>query len=104
MLKVTDVEIRQCVIDKAMQGTIRAVRVLVDQSRDEVRGKGDDKSLQKRTYYCLHDQNTILSEPLPPGNPAGLRSRINGKIRYNYGFLLVSFFKDVYLLKLTLGI
>lgn len=47
-LEVTDVEVRQSVIDETMHGPIRAVLVLVDQTRYEVRGEGDDKSLRVR--------------------------------------------------------
>lgn len=44
-LEVTDVEKRQSVIDEAMHGAVRAVRVLVDQPWDEVRCEGDDEGL-----------------------------------------------------------
>lgn len=48
MLEVTDVEVRQSVIDKTVHGAIRAVHVLVEQPWDEVRGEGDDKGLGDR--------------------------------------------------------
>lgn len=47
-LKVTDVEVRQGVIDEAVHGAVRAVHVLVDEPWDEVRGEGDDKGLEER--------------------------------------------------------
>lgn len=53
-LEVTDVEVRQSVIDEAMHGAVGAVHVLVDQPWDEVRGKGDDKGLGDRELLiCL---------------------------------------------------
>lgn len=47
-LEVTDVEVRQGVIDKAVHGAVRAVHVLVDQPWDEVRGEGDYEGLRDR--------------------------------------------------------
>ena len=47
-LKVTDIEVRQSVIDKAVHGAVRAVHVLVDEPWDEVGGEGDDKGLRDR--------------------------------------------------------
>lgn len=45
-LEVTDVEVGQGVINKAVHGAVRAVHVLIDQPRDEVRSEGDDKGLR----------------------------------------------------------
>lgn len=44
-LKVSDIEVGESVIDKAMHCSVGAVHVLIDQSRDEVRSEGDDKCL-----------------------------------------------------------
>lgn len=50
-------------INKAVHGPIRTVRVLVDQPRDEVRGESDDKSLMNRMAhqlgYCKQDNNIL---------------------------------------------
>lgn len=51
-------------IDEAVHGAVGAVRVLVDQTRDEVRGEGDDKSLVNRMAhqlgYCKQDNNSLF--------------------------------------------
>lgn len=62
-LKVASVEVGECVVDKSMHGAVRAVHILVDHPRDEVRRKGDDKCLEERaniyrwTFSSLHLQN-----------------------------------------------
>lgn len=53
-LEVTDIEVRQSVIDEAVHAAVGAVLVLVDQPRDEVRGEGDDKCLRKRKRTLTH--------------------------------------------------
>lgn len=45
ILEMADIKIGQSMVDKSMHGTIRAVHVLVDHPRDEVRGEGDNKCL-----------------------------------------------------------
>lgn len=53
-LEVADVEVGQRVIDEAVHGAVRAVHVLVDQPRDEVRRKGDDEGLKvHRNAYVM---------------------------------------------------
>lgn len=52
-LKVTDVEVRQSVIDEAMHGAVGAVHVLVDEPWDEVRSEGDDKSLRDTKLFII---------------------------------------------------
>lgn len=57
-LKVTDIEVGERVIDKAMHCSIGAVHVLVDESWDEVGGKSDDKRLRDKAGladHCIHE-------------------------------------------------
>lgn len=51
-LKVTDIEVGERVIHKAMHRSIGAVGVLVHQSWDEVGGKSDDKCLRDKFMKC----------------------------------------------------
>lgn len=44
-LKITDIEVGETVLDEAVHGSVSAVRVLVDQPRDEVGGESDHKRL-----------------------------------------------------------
>lgn len=53
-LKVTDIKVGERVIDKAMHCSIGAVRVLVDESWDEVGGKSDDKRLRDKAALVDH--------------------------------------------------
>lgn len=51
-LKVTDIEVRQSVIDEAVHGAVRAVHVLVDEPWDEVGGEGNDKGINDDCYLA----------------------------------------------------
>lgn len=53
-LKVTDIEVGERVIDKAMHSSVGAVHVLVDESWDEVGGKSDDKRLRDKAGLVGH--------------------------------------------------
>lgn len=53
-LKVTDVEVGERVIDKAVHCAIGAVRVLVDESWDEVGGESDDERLRDKAALVGH--------------------------------------------------
>ncbi len=53
-LEVTDVKVRQRVIDKAMHAAVRAVHVLVDEPWDEVRSEGDDEGLRDKKPHEPH--------------------------------------------------
>lgn len=52
-LEVSDVKVRQSVVDEAVHGAVRAVHVLVDKPRDEVRGEGDDKGLREINQHII---------------------------------------------------
>lgn len=47
-LEIGNIEVGQGVVDEAVHGPRLAEHVLVDQTRDEVRCKGDDKGLQRK--------------------------------------------------------
>lgn len=51
LLQLANVEKGEGVVDKAMQGPVVTIGVLVHEAGDEVRGYGNDKSLQDRTKY-----------------------------------------------------
>lgn len=55
-LKVSDIEVGERVIDKAMHRPIGAVHVLVDESWNEVGGKGDDKRIQNDCHLAEASQ------------------------------------------------
>lgn len=57
-LKITDIEVGETVVDEAVHGSIRAVHVLVDQPRDEVRGEGDHKCLGTGNPLVLQNCDT----------------------------------------------
>lgn len=46
--EIGNVEVGQGVVDEAVHGPRLAEHVLVDQTRDEVRRKGDDEGLQRK--------------------------------------------------------
>lgn len=52
-IEVSDIEVWQSVVDKAMQGAVRTVHVLVDKPRDEVRGESDDKGLEDKKFNSI---------------------------------------------------
>lgn len=75
-LEVTNVEVRQGVIDEAVHGAVGAVHVLVDEPWDEVGGEGDDEGLRDRrmlktgiNYKQLHEV-TLTKRVLASFGPA----------------------------------
>lgn len=60
-LKVTDIEVGETVVDEAVHGPIRAVHVLVDQPRDEIRGEGNHKGLGTGNQLVLQNGATQLA-------------------------------------------
>lgn len=62
--EIGNIEVGQGVVDEAVHGPCLAEHILVDQTRDEVRGKGDDKGLQrKRILHKFTNKRLCSSQP-----------------------------------------
>ena len=61
LLQLADVEKGEGVVDKAVQGPIVTIGILVHETGDEVRGDGNDKSLQDRAHALEEWSGWMLS-------------------------------------------